>query len=53
MVERLRADAVALLLKEYGTQPFTVACNALSPEAEKLLASFSRTAMTFGPLFLS
>ena len=41
-MQPVSADAVALLLKEYGTQPFTVACNALSPEAEKLLASFSQ-----------
>lgn len=50
-MQPVSADAVALLLKEYGTQPFTVACNALSPEAEKLLASFSRTAMTGAEIY--
>lgn len=41
-MEPLSADAVAALLKRYGEQPFILACNSLTPEAEKLLASFSR-----------
>lgn len=45
-MQPVSADTVAKLLKEYGTQPFILACNTLSPEAEKLLASFSRSAMT-------
>lgn len=44
-MEPVSADAVAALLKRYGEQSFTLACNALTPEAEKLLASFSRSVM--------
>ena len=50
-MQPVSADAVARLLKEYGTQPFCIACNTLSPEAEKLLASFSRTAMQGTEIF--
>ncbi len=45
-MQPVSADAVAQLLKTYSAQPFAVACNALTPEAEQLLTSFSRTAMT-------
>ena len=45
-MQPVSADAVAHLLKEYGEQPFRIACNALTPEAEKLLCAFSRSAMT-------
>lgn len=44
-MEPVSADAVAQLLKKYGERPFTLACNTLTPEAEKLLASFARKAM--------
>ena len=38
-MEPLSADAAAQLLRRYGGA-FTLACNALTPDAEKLLASF-------------
>ena len=41
-MQPLSADTVALLLKQYKRQPFLLACNRLSPEAERLLASFAR-----------
>ena len=44
-MEPLSADAVARLLKTYGGASFTLACNALTPDAEKLLSSFGRKAM--------
>lgn len=44
-MQPVSADAVALLLRKHGTTPFTLVCNALSPEAEKLLSSFGREAM--------
>ncbi len=44
-MQPLSADDVARLLKRHGNAPFTVACNALTPEAEKLLLSFGREAM--------
>lgn len=44
-MQPITADAVAVLLKKYGTEPFAIACNALTPEAEKLLATFGRTAV--------
>ena len=39
------ADAVALILRKYHEQPFFIACNALAPEAEQLLASFGKKAV--------
>ena len=36
-MEPVSADAVAQLVRRFGSEPFTVACNALTPEAEKLL----------------
>lgn len=39
-MEPVGADEIALLLRRFGKEPFTVLCNALMPEAEKLLASF-------------
>ncbi len=45
-MQPVSADSIAQLLKRYGTRTFCIACNALTPEAEKLLATFSRTAMT-------
>lgn len=44
-MQPVSADTVARLLKTYGKNPFTLACNTLSPEAERLLTSFSRSAM--------
>ena len=44
-MQPVSADTAARLLKTYGKNPFTLACNTLSPEAERLLTSFSRSAM--------
>ena len=44
-MEPVSADAIAGLLKSFQTASFTVACNALTPDAEKLLASFGRKSM--------
>lgn len=44
-MQPVSADEVARLLRTHSTQPFTLVCNALSPEAEKLLASFGRDAV--------
>lgn len=41
-MQPVSADAVAHLLREHGEKPFVLLCNELSPEAEKLLASFGR-----------
>ena len=50
-MQPVSADAVARLLKEYGTENFCIACNTLSSEAEKLLSSFSRTALQGTEIF--
>ncbi len=44
-MQPVSADRVAHLIKQYGERPFVLACNAITPEAEKLLATFSRKAM--------
>lgn len=44
-MEPVSADAVAGLLREYGTAPFTLYCNALTGEAEKLLNAFGKSAV--------
>lgn len=44
-MQPLSADDAAVLLKEYGQDPFLLVCNELSPEAERLLASFARKTM--------
>lgn len=44
-MQAVSADEVAKLIREYGSKPFTIACNALSPEAEKLLRSFGKSAV--------
>ena len=44
-MEPVTADAVAGLLKRFGEQEFILACNALTPAAEKLLSSFGRKKM--------
>ncbi len=44
-MEPVGADQIAYLLREYGTEPFSVACNTLSHDAEKLLSSFGRSAL--------
>ncbi len=41
-MQPVSADAVAVLLKKYGKEPFTLACNSLTPEARALLGSFGR-----------
>ncbi len=44
-MQPVSADDVARLLRAHGNAPFTLACNALTPEAEKLLLSFGRDTM--------
>lgn len=44
-LEPVSADAVARLLRDYGEEPFCIACNALTSEAEKLLLSFGKRAL--------
>ena len=44
-MEPVSADAVAKLLRAYDGAPFCLACNALSPAAERLLTSFGATVM--------
>lgn len=44
-MQPVSADDVARLIREYGKEQFVIACNALSPEAEKLLATFGLRAM--------
>ena len=44
-MEPVSADAVAGLLREYGSEPFTIYCNSLTTEAEKLLLSFGKNAV--------
>lgn len=39
-MEPVSADEIARLLREYGKEPFCVACNSLSADAEKLLSAF-------------
>ncbi len=50
-LQPLSADAVAVLLRKFGDEPFTLACNALSPEAEKLLCSFGRKVFAADEVF--
>lgn len=44
-MQPISADRIALFLREYGSEQFTVVCNALSPEAEQLLARFGKSAI--------
>lgn len=44
-MEPVSADAVANILRKYREEPFCIACKDLTPEAEKLLLSFSKEAM--------
>lgn len=50
-MQPLSADAVATLLRKYGETPFLIACNALTPEAERLLVSFGRKALRGDDVF--
>lgn len=50
-MQPVSADEVAALLRAHGEAPFTLVCNALSPEAEKLLASFGRKALRGDDVF--
>lgn len=40
-MEPVGADRLARLLREFGKEPFSVACNALSADAEKLAEGFA------------
>lgn len=50
-MQPVSADAVAVLLKRYGNEPFMLACNDLSPEARSLLTSFGRTTAEGGEIY--
>lgn len=50
-LEPVSADRVAEVLREYRDAPFTIACNMLSPEAEKLLNQFSKQAICAEELY--
>lgn len=45
------ADHVAILLKKYKNKPFVILCNSLSPEAERLAASFQKEVMCGDEVF--
>ncbi len=50
-MQPLSADTVAGVLRTFGDEPFTLICNDLSPEAEKLLCSFGRKAVRGDEVF--
>ena len=50
-MQPVSADEIAKLIREYDGAPFTVACNTLSPEAEKLLAPFGLKALRGDDIF--
>ena len=50
-MQPVSADAVARLIREYGSEPFLLACNALSPEAEALLSSFGKRRATAAEIY--
>ncbi len=50
-MQPLSADTAASVLKSFGTSTFVLACNALTMEAEKLLSSFGRKAVTGDEIF--
>ena len=50
-LEPLSADAAAEILRRLGNEPFVVACKSLTPEAEKLLLSFGKSAKTCGEIY--
>ncbi len=45
------ADAVAHVLRTHGGESFRIACNALTPEAARLLLSFGMSALTGDEIF--
>lgn len=50
-MQPVSADEIARLLRAHGEDSFTLACNTLSPEAEKLLASFGRKVLRGDDIF--
>lgn len=50
-MQPVSADEIAKLIREFDGAPFTVACNKLSPEAEKLLAMFGLKAIRGDEVF--
>lgn len=50
-LEPVSADAVAALLKEYGSAPFMLACNTLSQEAAKLIRDFGKSVLLSEDVF--
>lgn len=45
-MQPVSADDAARILREFAGEPFSIACNALSPETEKLLSSFGITCLS-------
>ncbi len=50
-MQPLSADVAAGVIRRLGDTPFTLACNALTAEAEKLLFSFGRKIMAGDEIF--
>lgn len=44
-MQPVSADEVAQLIRLYGEEPFSIVCNALSPESAALLSSFGKKAI--------
>lgn len=50
-IEPVTADEIAAQLRSFGEENFTVVCNSLTAEAEKLLRSFGKGAMCGDELY--
>ncbi len=50
-MEPVTADEIARLIRRFGEERFTVVCNALTAEAEKLLKTFGRGAVCAADVF--
>lgn len=50
-MEPISADEIARLIRTFGKVRFTLACNTVSAEGEKLLSSFGETAMRGDDVF--
>ncbi len=50
-MQPVSADAVAEMLRSYGGSAFGLLCNELTPEAEKLMRSFGKDAVTGDEVF--
>ena len=50
-MQPVNADEIARQIRKHAGEPFTLLCNALTPEAEKLLASFGLKAVRGDEVF--